>query len=89
MVQLFWARSAAKQGEHRRRDQGTGGYPVGFVLFHWEPQDRQYVRENESRVRVGSQRANDTETGGELIGKVGRAEKNLLALAEEAIILIQ
>jgi len=37
---------------------------VGFVLFHWEPQDRQYVRENESRVRVGSQRANDTETGG-------------------------
>jgi len=32
--------------------------------FIGEPQDRQYVRENESRVRVGSKKKNDTEAGG-------------------------
>jgi len=70
-------RSATKQGEHRRRNQEQVDILVGFVLFHWEPQDRQYVRENESRVRVGSKRTNDTEAGGfwELIGKGARAEK--------------
>jgi len=62
--QLSRRRSATKQGESKTQSRNRWISLVGFVLFHWEPQDRQYVRENESRVRVGSKRTNDAEAGG-------------------------